>query len=471
MQLKNSQLGFLFALSLFLHLGIFTAFLIQGGEMKLLVVDASQYLEIGKNIFSGHGFSMSYAAPYLPDGVRTPLYPLWLGFWYALTGHFWPAVLAQVVLNSFLPILTILIGSYFIHDKRILLAAGIFTAIEPNLLYYTSVVATEGVFIFLFTLGLYLFLRAALERRETNIAASAFTFGLATLVRPVAQFISLAAALFLYESNRQGTMWGKIILYLLVFLLVLSPWIVRNEVAFKTPMLSSFIWLNLFTRTSPSVIALRDHITYQDAYEGLLKGLQRDGFIANTYEEKELIKMNSPFMAPELRRRALDVIFSSPMSLVKVYLLSFVNFFTQDNSYVLFHELGFLPSVPGAVSPSLLLFQEGVSSAVRAMWHLLENPSYLVLYFGRIMWLGITCLMLWGARTVLASDSKTKHMATFLLVVIFYFALSSLPTTAELDARLRAPVIPIEIMFASYGAVSFWGRMRNKLIGPSNVLI
>ncbi|MBI3627208.1 MAG: glycosyltransferase family 39 protein [Candidatus Sungbacteria bacterium] len=441
-----------------LRLGLFLVFLHQGGEENLLVVDAGQYFQIAKNLLAGNGFSMSYAPPYLIDGVRTPLYPLWLAFFYGLTHHIWPAVLVQIILNSLLPFFVYSIGKRFIKDKRVLFLALTLTALEPNLVYYTSVVGTEGLFIPLFTINLWFLMRCLDGGRTLRNALYAGAFlSLATLTRPISQFFFIIGGLFLFFVTRYlHQNWRRAIMislaYVVIFLLVISPWVLRNWIEFKSVSLSSFTWLNFYSRTASSVVALRDHKTYGEAYQELYDDLLRAGIIKNTYDEKELIKLNSFSVQPELRRRAIDIIKSDPSAVPKIYAVTFFNVLTQDNTYLVLHQLGILPGVSGSVSPSLLLFQRGIKPALATVITLARNPVYVVLYSGRAIWFLITLLALLGiAASLRNADWRVRSVATLLAVTLLYFFILALPATASVDARLRVPTEAFEMIFISLG--------------------
>lgn len=458
-KLERKKLLFLWAAVFIFHLAVFLFFFLKQGEVGgLFVVDAGDYTNAARNLISGHGFSISSSLPYTPNATIGPLYPLWLGFWYSLTGHFWPAVLAQIVLNSFLPILTILIGSYFIHDKRILLAAGIFTAIEPNLLYYTSVVATEGVFIFLLGLGLLTLLYGVEKEKLWWLVVSSAIFSLAVLTRLALQFLPLGLALWilLYYMGVKKYPLKKVFLYIAPFLFIygafLSPWALRNWVTFHEVSLSTTAWIDMYTRTGSSIRAITENTDYNTAYRRQLEDLVREGYIS---EPKEQNLYGFQFQ-PLLRARSLALIRAHPKDVVKIYTVAFVNILTQDNTYVILHEAGFLPPVSGSVSPTLLLFQHGIGTAIGAMKLLLLNPSYAVLYAARFVWLILSLFFFIGVTALLQTDSKARPIALLLFGTVSYFWLISVPLTGSISGRYRAPTIFLASLFICWGAFVFF---------------
>lgn len=452
--------------SFILHISLFSYILLISGEAGLFVVDAGGYLEIGKNIFNGSGFSMDQKEPFIPDSLRTPLYPMYLGLSYYLTGYFWPAVLLQLVINSFLPALVFVIGKAFVQNRNVVWAAAAFTAFEPNLLYYTSVVGTEGIFIVLFLLTIWLIISAMQQGREAYFIASVIIIGIASLVRPVGQWLALFygityvlwAKISLRNTLLQSLLKG--VLYVFIFFLVISPWLIRNYLVFGNPSLSSFTWVNMYVRTSPSVIAIRDNISYLEAYKNLINGAYHDGLIETT-DEWNLYGFE---MAPELRRRSLEIINSSPEGLIQAYAIAAVSFLTQDNTYVMLHQLGFLPPVEGSVSPSLVFAQQGIGPFIQVIFELISNPSYTVLYLGRLMWTLFTVLSGIGVASLLFKNRDVINPAVgvFLWLIFLYFLITALPATALVDARHRVPVIPIHAIFITLGAGFAWNLMKHR---------
>src|SRR5712692_4189553 len=94
----------------------------------LSVPDSAEYVAIAKNLESGHGFSASASAPYVPDVRRTPLYPAMLAAVFA-----WPhaglraVALANVMAGALTVFLAYVIARrFFGHASAV--AAGVVLA-------------------------------------------------------------------------------------------------------------------------------------------------------------------------------------------------------------------------------------------------------------------------------------------------------------------------------------------------------
>ena len=75
-----------------------TGFIFSGSDFVFNYGDAEGYATIARNIAEGNGFSWDKNPPYLPNGNRTPGYPLFLALSYILTGGFLLAIFIQIVL-------------------------------------------------------------------------------------------------------------------------------------------------------------------------------------------------------------------------------------------------------------------------------------------------------------------------------------------------------------------------------------
>ncbi|MBI3627209.1 MAG: glycosyltransferase family 39 protein [Candidatus Sungbacteria bacterium] len=463
----SKPLVYIYIISLILHLAVFSFFLLKQGEIGgLFVVDASDYVGEAKNIADGHGFSVTPEAPYIPNATIGPLYPLYLSIFYRFTGHFWPAVLVQNIIASFIPILVFLIGSYFILDRRILWGAALFSAIEPNLLYYTSVVASEGVFIVLLLLSMLAFIRFLKTDKKSWLIVSALILGLTVLSRIAIQYLVgfLAFWLLVYFIKKKYStkvIIQNLAILLLVYFAFISPWMIRNWRTFGHTELATTGWIDLYTRTGSSVRALVEGTSYGESYHRQLQDLVDQGIIKDA-DEREMYGFQ---FQPLLKAQTLTLFREHPEELVKVSLISFISILTQDNTYVFLHQAGVLPAVPGNVSPSLILFQKGIRGVVATMLTLARNQAYLVIYAGRILWAILTVLFAVGVYA-LWKAKESRAFISFLMLVIFYVWGISIPLTASISARYRTPIIPIMSLFIVVGAWYLAYRIFSRYVSP-----
>lgn len=173
------------------------------------------------------------AQPFVPETIRTPVYPLFVAAVYRIAGESHAAVAAaQAVIFALLTLVVFAITSR-LATERVALFAAAFTALFPPIPYYGALVLTEVLCTFLVTLGIWTSLRAIQDGRLRNYILTGVLFGLATLTRPtftlfpVALVACIALAAIWRREWRTVLPWGWM---LLAFVVVLSPWLAYNVI-------------------------------------------------------------------------------------------------------------------------------------------------------------------------------------------------------------------------------------------------
>lgn len=241
-------------------------------------VDARGYDLLARNLRAGHGFSLHNAPPYPPDGLRTPLYPAFVGAVYTLAGERPLAVAAlQATLDSLTALLVGALAGALL-GRRAGIAAAVWYALTPLQWRYAAALLTEIPLAFLVTSALWLLVRLA--DRATAILpdgshghelsvlrsgagsirlnpssgrsagggrihrvalACGAVAGLAALCKPnlggLALILALAAWWALRWERRQALRGAGAVL--LGAALVVTPWLFRNWAVFGRPFLSN----------------------------------------------------------------------------------------------------------------------------------------------------------------------------------------------------------------------------------------
>jgi hypothetical protein len=196
--------------------------------------DSLEYDRIGRLLAHGHGFGESVlAAGGGPTAFRPPLYPLFLGAVYRITGGSVTAArLVEAVLGAIAVALVFLLVRRIASDRVAVVAVAIAAVYPPLLLTGTSVMS-ESIFLPL-ELGALL---AAVEHRRAPRGAllpalAGVLCGLGVLARP--QGVVLAVPILLLVSWRTGRDRRPLVAAAAVVAavaLTVTPSIVRNAVA------------------------------------------------------------------------------------------------------------------------------------------------------------------------------------------------------------------------------------------------
>jgi 4-amino-4-deoxy-L-arabinose transferase-like glycosyltransferase len=184
---------------------------------------------------------ISFGRGYQSNGVPTAYWPVgycgFLGGLFALFGRsLFVARIANVLLYTGVLALSYWVAGRLFRSTLTARLTLLILAFYPNHIAYSSLVASESLFMFLMLLGVALLL---LENSRLLMALLAgAVFGLACLVRPQLLPLPLAFVLLL-----PGAKWGGKLITLAgvyaVMLLVLLPWTLRNYKAFGHVVLVS----------------------------------------------------------------------------------------------------------------------------------------------------------------------------------------------------------------------------------------
>jgi 4-amino-4-deoxy-L-arabinose transferase-like glycosyltransferase len=188
------------------------------------ISDAKHYEGIARYLAAGQGFSHLYPSGTLhPTAFRPPLYPLLLGAVYAVFGAH--LALAQL-LNALIGSANVVIGSTLasrVGGRRAGLVAAIALAVFPPLVANDLVPLSEPL-----SLMLFLVTASFLASRRYELAALAS--GLLVLGRSSAQGVVALVAVWLVFSVG----WRIAAKYAVIAVLVVTPWLVRNEIQMHT---------------------------------------------------------------------------------------------------------------------------------------------------------------------------------------------------------------------------------------------
>ncbi len=166
---------------------------------------------------------------------RPPLYPLFLFGIYSVFGISYPLI---YLIQAFLSIIICLL-SYFIgrelNGKDTGILCCILTCLVVELIIYPSLLLSEIVFIFLFSLSL-LFLIYHIKKGQTFLSywgcLSGFLMGLATLTRPITlglfPFCLVLIIMGAWINKKPLRLFKKFIIPFICLIIVLLPWTFRN---------------------------------------------------------------------------------------------------------------------------------------------------------------------------------------------------------------------------------------------------
>jgi len=408
--------------------------------------DAPNYIELARNL-SEHGvFSRTAHAPFIPESFRTPGYPFIIALLLALT----KTIYAIPVIHAFIAALSTIIVyrmGFRLFNKRVGLYAALLFIFDPIGIYLSSVVLSETFFVFFFLLGVYTALILAKEHPHIFFLSGAL-FGIATLIRPVAQFMPLLfALLWLF-------MWGRefftkrrfihIALFILGFFLIVFPWALRNKIAAHSWNLSLVGVHNFFWYHIPSYMAAKENITDKAAREIMWNRL-----LERSPQAQKYLTVSE---SSDITKISLEFISKDPIGFGIFYIVKTTPFFISDGISDIAREM----NIPSRKSDNLstLLFKGDIRGIFRS---LSRDDSATALYVVVVLFWALVTIGMIGTVVVEAMQNNRERR----LIVLFFFALILLMAILSgpvSNARIRYPVTPFIYIVFMLGVDQFFQR-------------
>ena len=200
--------------------------------------DQVGYRRLGQVLATTGKFTKFADSPtFVPEVIRTPVYPMFLAAIYKVagTGQL-PVALVQTVLFAAICLFVYSIAKHIAGD-RIALAAGLLTALFSPLPYFGALVMTELWTAFLFTASMWAAIRAVQSHRLSWFAALGVLLGLTSLSRPVFALFPVGLVLVglvffpltgVTRARRPATTTWVVLLA--TFAITMLPWFTYNYV-------------------------------------------------------------------------------------------------------------------------------------------------------------------------------------------------------------------------------------------------
>ena len=213
--------------------------------------DAKYFVDIATSVANGDGFMERYLFAYRPPG-----YPAWLSIAMVL-GLDQPVGLKLfmvVTMSATVPICWLLCRDTFGPSAASVgaaLAAG-----SPWFVRLPDLMFSEGLFLPLFALLLWLVNRCLTGPSFARFAVAGAVCGITALVREVVYYLPLLL-LFTFVVTRFKASWRQRLVFLAVFAaceaLAIAPWTLRNYTVFDRPIpISTNPWINIYIGNNPT---------------------------------------------------------------------------------------------------------------------------------------------------------------------------------------------------------------------------
>lgn len=420
------------------------------GSESLIVSDAPRFLKVAQSLANGYGFTLG-DPPYAPSAFFPPLFFILFGGSYAMFQSFIPALFIHVILGgAVIPYMVWKISGFLTDRQGIRLFATALAAFEPQMILWSIVPTTEILAGSTVLVSSYFFLKFLHSGDTKHIAYAGISLGLSTLTRPHGQFLFVLAVLFLLAlkyvraKSIRPIFWKHIFSFVLVFLLILSPWLIRNFYQFGKVSVATTGLRNVYSDFATSVLTFDAHGNFGEVRQGLYRDL------AVKYGVNPTEIRQDPKWGPVLAKEGLKIIVGHPTATMGVFAITLNAFFTQDLYLYYFEHFKIIPSSGVNFSPSVVLLKEGPLALFQKITSYLGVVA-LVPIIGRFVWLAIFFSAIYGLW-VLVRLGGTKRTAGIACaaIILYYAAVSSVGAFSD-QGRLRYPANPYLFLLGSIG--------------------
>lgn len=404
--------------------------------------DAAEYDLLANNIWKTGSLSVM-------SDTRTPGYPLLVAFFYYIFGQkgVWLILIFQILLDLATIYLIYLISRRMSSSLWIGPIAAFLYAINFQSALYANKLLTEIPFTFLIVLAVWLIMRGIQEHKKIFwfLGASGALFGIATLIRPVSLYLPVVIAVFwlisaFFIKKPFMRAVGELIIFLFVFILVISPWLVHNKKMYGYYELTTIQGKNLCCCNATYLKSSVEGISFSEAekYFPYVPGSDENPFL----------------VAHNCQRKAINYIASNIVHYIPLHfkgvLITFLGVGQNDISYLLNKEIANKDFMEGS------WFNRFITE-VRSF----KDQYFIVPVL--LLWQIIECLLfLIGMIILLIKKNSWNEKICAILIILFIAYLVNVVGIIG-HTRFRIPVTPLYLVFTAYGLVFFIDKFRHKI--------
>ena len=251
--------------------------------------DGLLYSNIAENLLKGKGFvntanfmqgddSVLRAGPLIREYVVGPIYPLLLAFVYGLFGFksYGIVVVLHVVLGAASAVFAYKTGVLLFGKRYAWIPFGL-TLGYPLFAFWGMYVLTETTYVFAITLFLYISARYTSEVKRpkiTTLLILGFVIGISNLIRPLLllYFPVLGFWILWMHGWRLKTALRDFCLIVVMTILVMSPWWIRNEIKYHQSIpVSNYGSYEFYLGNNPLTITNQYFVFNQPSYDPEVK--------------------------------------------------------------------------------------------------------------------------------------------------------------------------------------------------------
>ncbi len=454
--LKDRKLAGLLLLTFLLRLAVFLIF--QPWRENVLQNDVFIYDAIGYNILAK---CMAFDFSFCGDTFRTPVYPAFAAFFYALFGAKpWIVLLVQVVLNTASGFLLFRICHRLFSNSAVGYAALLLFAFDPQQIIFSTYLYTDILFVFILLLCVLLLIRGVQENKISLFVVSGILSGILILTRPIAIYLPAVLGFFVFiwaKTDFVQRLKYTVVLVVLAYL-VIVPWMYRNYKLYDHFELSSINGYNLLFYNAAFTEVNHTQKTYEQVCDEFVR-LSRDAApeklkpdMPNSMEERlHGLTFEKSDVYNEVAKKYLR---QHLFAAVKAHLSGSIKLHLNMGSEVIMKRL----HLPVKQWTDTEKYSGGIFQLAEKYFST-KTSGEIVIGLFVLLFLGVVYVTALLGIIELAFLQRQWMVCLFILLIIGYFAgLSGIFYTP----RFRLPFMPFYMVLSGVGYVSILSRFRKN---------
>jgi hypothetical protein len=418
-----------------------------------------------------HVYSSSDTYPYTPEVNWAPGYPLAVVLSLSLFHSVIPLVFIQIVLAGVTAILMFRIGKEFLPEYFAVIPP-LFFALDVSIAYYTSTAHTDGFFMSLFTILIYILF----FHKNTKITSGAF-FGLGlllgylALLRTIGQYLIIVLpilylAYMFFSKTISRTTYLHMGIFISGALLIITPWMIRNHTILDTYTLGNIgpkMFLQYYVQDFLTVQKVSDTNTdyaVSEAADKVRSELQA--------ELDSLVHEHGGVPETYYGTVALKHIFADPFSYAKFHIIGTMPYFLAGSYRHFFvSTLGIFQENVGLQH----IEHENIAHKMTAVlyagtfteiWHTALSLSLVLIeIFWRVL------LLFCAIYALFVPGINNKIRILILWILVCYFAFLTGPAALT---RYRIVSEPLFLVLSGIGAYTLGTHLRPHLVSLTHKL-
>ncbi len=218
---------------------------------RIIYSDEKKNLTLAANLTSGAGYVLDDGRP---TAIMPAGYPLWLAA-LRLAGLGQPAAVRLVQVGlSLLTLLALFFFARSLFGVPAALTAAAGCALYPYFIYLPGTILATTLFSLQLVLGCWLYLQAITHNNNKLLFFDGIIWGWAVLTVTTAGVLA-GATLLWHACHLRGegrTFLRQVVLFLTGMVLVLLPWMIRNQIRLGDPVLATNGGYNLWLGNNPA---------------------------------------------------------------------------------------------------------------------------------------------------------------------------------------------------------------------------